>query len=179
MTTVFFTGRLRVRQFVTADAAALHGVCGNRRTMRLVGDGRVLSREDCARWIGASLTHYAALGHGAWALCLADKDMTDKAVADEPEIIGYCGIVPARRRSDPEIIYALSPAWWGQGLASELVPALLNHGFAACGLRRLMATVRPENVASVRVLERAGMHCTGEELETEGISLLVYALDAP
>jgi ribosomal-protein-alanine N-acetyltransferase len=91
---------------------------------------------------------------------------------------GYCGIVTARRRADPEIIYALRPRWWRQGLASELVPALLQFGFSTCGLPRLVATIRPENHASLRVVEKAGMHCAGEELGGEGILMLIYALDA-
>lgn len=165
-----------------ADDVALHRVCGDRRAMRLVGDGRILGLEECRQWIRASMGHYAALGHGAWAVCTREEDKADGAAVDDgttvlPELIGYCGIVPARRRSDPELIYALLPRCWGRGLASELVPALLDHGFATCGLPRLVATVRPGNVASVRVLERAGMHCTGEELAAEGIPHLVYALD--
>ena len=169
MTVVLTTPRLTVRQFTTADAADLQAICGDRRTMRYVGDGMVLSRQRCAEWIAESLGHYATRGWGAWAL----------EVAGEPGLAGYCGIVTARRRADAEIIYALRPALWGRGLASELVPALLDHGFGTCGLKRLVATVRPENHASVRVLEKAGMNCAGEELGPEGILMLIYALDSP
>ncbi len=165
---VLTTPRLTVRQFTTADAAELQVICGDRRTMRYVGDGMVLSRARCAGWIAESLTDYATRGHGAWALHVVGDDA----------MAGYCGIVAARRRSDPEIIYALRPTLWGRGLASELVPALLDHGFRTCGLRRLVATVRPENHASVRVLEKAGMNCAGEELGPEGILMLIFALDA-
>lgn len=164
MTVVLTTPRLTVRQFTTADAAELHAVCGDRRTMRYVGDGMVLSRQRCAEWIAESLGDYAARGYGAWAL----------EVAGESGLAGYCGIVSARRRADPEIIYALRPSLWGRGLASELVPALLDYGFRTGGLKRLVATVRPENHASVRVLEKAGMHCAGEELGPEGILMLIY-----
>lgn len=168
MTIVLTTQRLTVRQFTTADAADLQVICGDRRTMRYVGDGMVLSRARCAQWIGESLADYAARGYGAWAL----------QVEGEASLAGYCGIVTARRRADPEIIYALRLSLWGRGLASELVPALLAYGFGNCGLPRLVATVRPENLASVRVLEKAGMNCAGEELGPEGILMLIYALDA-
>lgn len=137
--------------------------------MRYVGDGMVLSAPRCAGWIDESLIDYATRGHGAWAV----------HVVGVVPIAGYCGIVAARRRADPEIIYALRPALWGQGMAGELVPALLEHGFGRCGLKRLVATVRPENQASVRALERAGMHCAGEELGPEGILMLVYAMERP
>lgn len=168
MTVVLTTPRLTVRQFTLADAAELHGICGDRRTMRYVGDGMVLTQARCAEWIGESRVDYATRGYGASAVY----------VQGEPEMAGYCGIVAARRRADPELIYALRPQWWRQGLASELVPALLQFGFVNCGLPRLVATIRPENRASLRVVEKAGMHCAGEELAAEGILMLIYALDA-
>jgi len=167
VTVVLTTPRLTVRQFTTADAADLQVICGDRRTMRYVGDGMVLSRQRCAEWIAESLGDYAARGYGAWAV----------EAAGDSGLAGYGGIVSARRRADPEIIYALRPSLWGRGLGSELVPALLDHGFGACGLKRLVATVRPENRASVRVLEKAGMNCAGEELGPEGILMLIYALE--
>ncbi len=137
--------------------------------MRYVGDGMTLSLARCAEWIGESLADYATRGYGAWAVQMEGV----------PGLAGFAGIVTARRRADPELIYALRPDLWGRGLASELVPALLDYGFGPCGLPRLVATIRPENRASLRVVEKAGMHCAGEELAAEGILMLVYALDRP
>jgi len=165
---ILTTPRLTVRQFVRSDVADLHAICSDRRMMRYVGDGLTLGPHRCAEWIDQSLVDYATRGYGAWALF----------VHGESSMAGYCGIVTARRRADPEIIYALRPRFWGQGLASELVPALLEFGFGQCGLKRLVATIRPENHASLRVVEKAGMHCAGEELAGEGILMLIYALDA-
>ena len=168
MTVVLTTPRLSVRQFVPGDEDELHAICGDRRTMRYVGDGMVLSWRRCAEWIEESLADYASCGCGASAVY----------VAGESSMAGYCGIVVARRRADREIIYAFRPQWWGLGLASELIPALLSYGFNTCRLPRLVATIRPENHASLRVVEKAGMHCAGEELGREGIPMLMYTLDA-
>lgn len=167
MSTVLATPRLLVRQFTTADVDPLHLLCGDRRTMRYVGDGMVLDRQRCAEWIDECRASYAAGRAGGWALELHDQ----------PGLAGYAGITSARRRADPELIYLIRRDRWGQGLASELVPALIDHGFNALGAKRLVATVRPENVASVRVLEKSGMHCAGEEYAAEGILMLIYALD--
>jgi [ribosomal protein S5]-alanine N-acetyltransferase len=169
MTDVLATSRMTVRRFSPADAVPLHGICGDPATMRLVGDGTTLSVGRCAEWIELSLRHYAARGFGAFAVF----------VDGTSDMAGYCGIVPAPRRADPELIYAFRPCWWRQGLASELVPALIEFGFGPCRLRRLMATAVPRNAASRRVLEKSGMHLAGEELDDEGRVLLVYTLDAP
>lgn len=169
MNVILHTHRLRVRQFTTADLDALHAICGDRRTMRYVGDGMVLDRGLCARWLDETLVDYASSGRGAWAL---ELDAT-------PGVVGYGGIVSARRRADPELIYALRPDLWGRGLASELVPALVAHAWQSCGLRRLVALVHPDNGASMRVLEKAGLHCAGEELGPEGVGMLVYVIENP
>ena len=167
MSPVLSTPRLLVRQFTTADVGPLHGICADRRTMRYVGDGLVLDRQRCAEWIAECRAGYAAGRPGGWAL----------EIKGESGLAGYAGITSARRRADPELIYLLRRDRWGLGLASELVPALIDHGFHTLGLKRLVATVRPENTASVRVLEKAGMHCAGEEYAAEGILMLIYALD--
>ena len=109
-----------------------------------------------------SLRDYASKGYGAWAVFVQGV---------EP-MAGYAGIVSAARRADPEIIYALQPQWWRQGLAGELIPALLEHGFSRCRLPRIVATVAPGNIASCRAVERAGMHCAGEEIEPDGSTML-------
>ena len=122
MTLFLGTNRLAVCEFTPDQVGDLHEVCGDPRVMRFVGDGSVLTRPRCAEWIEESRAHYSRRGFGAVAVYLKG----------EPSMIGYCGIVPARRRIDPEIIYALKPSVWGQGIGSELVQALLTHGFENC-----------------------------------------------
>ncbi len=51
--------------------------------------------------------------------------------------------------------YFFLPAYWGQGLGSEATTALCDH-FAACGVVEQRAMVTLGNLASERVLERAG-----------------------
>jgi RimJ/RimL family protein N-acetyltransferase len=56
---------------------------------------------------------------------------------------------------------------------------LLAHGFSRYGLPRIVATVAPANIASCRAVERAGMHCAGEEIQPDGSTMLIYAIEAP
>lgn len=65
---------------------------------------------------------------------------------------------------------ALRSAWvgyWvterisGGGVATAAVALVIDHCFAAVGLHRLEATVRPENTPSVRVLEKSGFRREG------------------
>ena len=83
MALILQTPRLLVREFSLADAPALQLICGNRRTMRHVGDGTTLDLARCTAWIRVSLRDYAGKGYGAWALFVQGA---------EP-MAGYAGIV--------------------------------------------------------------------------------------
>ncbi|OLB75346.1 MAG: GNAT family N-acetyltransferase [Actinobacteria bacterium 13_2_20CM_2_71_6] len=57
--------------------------------------------------------------------------------------------------------YDLLPAWRGRGFATRAVRLLAGWAFHHAGLARLIAGTAPENVASQRVLERAGFQREG------------------
>jgi RimJ/RimL family protein N-acetyltransferase len=55
-----------------------------------------------------------------------------------------------------EIGYAIAEAHQGRGLATEAVRAMAEWGTKGRGLPRVLAIVARDNVASCRVLEKAG-----------------------
>ena len=57
--------------------------------------------------------------------------------------------------------YSLNRKFWGQGYATEAAEALVKFGFGQLNLHRIFATCDPFNVASARVLEKAGMQREG------------------
>jgi RimJ/RimL family protein N-acetyltransferase len=74
---------------------------------------------------------------------------------------GLIGTIGLRRRDgEAEIGYWVAPAFWNAGYASEAVEALVAHA-AAQGLSALAADVFQDNLASARVLARAGFVSTG------------------
>jgi RimJ/RimL family protein N-acetyltransferase len=56
-----------------------------------------------------------------------------------------------------DVGYCLHPDFWGRGLATEAVRALLDLGFGTLELERIFALTIVENVASWRLMERIGM----------------------
>ncbi|MFN4142489.1 GNAT family N-acetyltransferase [Aestuariivirga sp.] len=71
--------------------------------------------------------------------------------------VGDCGLnVSAHDRRLAEIGYSIARPFWNRGFATEAVRALTGHAFRAYGLHRISASVDPRNVASCRVLEKAG-----------------------
>jgi RimJ/RimL family protein N-acetyltransferase len=76
--------------------------------------------------------------------------------------IGACGIDP--RQDGPEIGYWLGVQYWGRGVATEAVRALIDHAFGDLQHETLHAGARVSNPASRRVLEKCGFQWTGVRL---------------
>ncbi len=63
--------------------------------------------------------------------------------------------------------YGVKEEHRGRGYATELVMLLTEWGLARPEIDVVRATIRPDNVASIRVAEKAGFTLTGERLEDE------------
>ncbi len=68
-------------------------------------------------------------------------------------IIGFNDIHPGHKAS---ISYFLSPEYWGKGLMTEAMQAVLNYGFEILELNRIDAQVMIGNEQSVKLLLRCG-----------------------
>lgn len=77
---------------------------------------------------------------------------------EENRFIGFCGLGPCDLNpSKIEIYYGLNKDLRGKGLATEAAKALLKFGFCTLKLDEIVTTVFPQNVPSVRILEKIGM----------------------
>jgi RimJ/RimL family protein N-acetyltransferase len=94
------------------------------------------------------IDHWELNGFGLWVL----RD------AGSGEFVGRGGLeyndVEGRRRI--EAAWAIMPARWGQGLATELARTTLEQAFGPLGLDEVIALTLPHNLASRRVMEKTG-----------------------
>ena len=78
------------------------------------------------------------------------------------ELIGTCGYydwIKVVRRA--EIGYDLDPAYWGQGIMTEALGAVLKHGFEKMGLNRIQAIIDSKNTGSLKLVHRLGFKKEG------------------
>lgn len=119
-------------------------------TRWLEGERPRTAEESTAR-LARDVAHWTTRGFGRWAV----REKLTGA------FVGRAGF--SRMASgDVELGYVLSPKFWGTGCASEAAARVLEYGFETWGFSRVIATVRPENSASKRVLEKLGMKLVGE-----------------
>lgn len=76
---------------------------------------------------------------------------------DTGEFIGWFCFKYAGRSPDIEVGYRLMHRAWGQGFATEGATALVRFGFDDLGLHRIIGVTHKDNVASQRVLMKAGL----------------------
>ena len=74
----------------------------------------------------------------------------------EGQMIGDIGIHFIDDKYQIEIGYTLSPEHHGRGYASEAVNAIIDYAFNELKKHRVIASVDPDNVSSVKLLERTG-----------------------
>lgn len=169
MTALFETARLRARRLHAGDVDALHAVYGDPQVVTWVGDGEPLEREGCVRWVEVTQRNYDTRGYGMVALLARDTGA----------IVGFCGLVHPGGQPEAEIKYAFGRAHWGRGYATEAAAALLAWGHAAFGIAHVIATVAPDNAASQRVLEKAGMKRGRLRPNDDGSFTQIYDWHAP
>jgi RimJ/RimL family protein N-acetyltransferase len=147
------TPRLRLRAFALADVPHLVALAGNyevaKNTLNIPHPYTV---EDAHRWV--QLTRQNAAQQVGYAFALELKATG--------AFVGGAGLTVSRQFDRAEAGYWLGQPYWGQGLMSEALAALLSYGFGPLGLNKIYATHIPENPASGRVMLKNGMVKEGE-----------------
>ncbi|HJZ80101.1 MAG TPA: GNAT family N-acetyltransferase [Pyrinomonadaceae bacterium] len=156
------TERLRLRIMRDSDLDDLATMFADPDVMRYVGNGLPADRAEAKRAIDSIVAHWERHGFGRWAV--EDKETQ--------EFVGYGGL--RSLFGTPEVVYHLVKRHWGQGFATEVGRASLNFGFNVRGFARIVAIAKPENLASIHVMKKLGMHF---EMQTSyyGIEVVQYA----
>jgi RimJ/RimL family protein N-acetyltransferase len=145
------TERLVLRRFTEADVDHLFDLDSDPEVMRFLTGGIPTPREVIQNDIlPAFLSSYERFaGLGVWAAI-------EKASG---EFLGWFSFRPkdAARPNDVELGYRLRQAAWGQGYATEGARALIRQGFTELDVQRVFATTYQDNLASRRVMEKAGL----------------------
>jgi len=121
---------------------------------RFLFDDRPVSRAAVREQIARSRSTFAREGFGLLTLRLRERPA---------ESIGFAGLARLGERPEVELLFALLPAFRGQGLATEAARAVLRLGFEEAALDEVLAGADPPNLASFRVMERLGMTFARDE----------------
>jgi RimJ/RimL family protein N-acetyltransferase len=92
-----------------------------------------------------------------WAKILGDITKINKTVLHDDQVAGY--VACFEQFGEWEVCYWIGKEFWGRGLATEALSALLGY----VKVRPLYARAAKDNIASLRVLEKCGFTISGED----------------
>jgi [ribosomal protein S5]-alanine N-acetyltransferase len=141
------TNRLLLREIVKDDANDILKYLSDEEVMKYYGLAPFKTINEALNeilWYQSILNEQTGI---RWGITLEGKD----------EVIGSCGFlnrVPEHYRT--EIGYELSRDYWGHGIASEALEAVIRYGFKYLKFQRVEALVEPPNIPSQKLIEKHG-----------------------
>lgn len=147
------TARLCLRPFRMNDHLSLYELHRDPAVTRFAGGSK--NRQESLASLERMIERVDQTGFGP--LALTERQRPDSPAGDS--VIGWCGVQPLRGTSHYEVIYALAPHFWGRGYATEAAAALMHTAFCSEYLpqKELVGLVYPQNIPSIRVLQKLGM----------------------
>ncbi len=152
------TERLFFKFYTGENKADFINLFTDAAVMKYVGAG-VLTEERAEEFWKKLHGRLYPQGYNMWAVF----------TKEDSQYIGHAGIYPRpTKKEDWEFVYFLRPDAWGKGYATEMARRLIKFGFEEAKLKEVYATVDDEHLASIRVLEKAGMRFERHEFENDG-----------
>jgi RimJ/RimL family protein N-acetyltransferase len=174
------TQRLVLRRFTMADVDNLVRLDADPGVMHFITGGIPTAREEIENEIlPAFLAYYERFeGYGFWA------------AIEKPtgQFLGWFHFRPREGASpdEAELGYRLRKSAWGKGYATEGSRVLIRKGFTEFGVRRVVAETMAVNLASRRVMEKAGLTLVRSfhqrwpyPIEGDDLGDVEYALNKP
>ena len=111
--------------------------------------GGVRDKAGTVTYLEMNVKHWADHGFGMWMLRdAATRAVIGRAILRHLDVEGV---------DEVEVGYGFMPEYWGRGLATEIARILVRWGLEQLGLATLVAITTPANLASQRVMTKAGL----------------------
>ena len=162
---IFETDRLLVRQFTIADKDSHFALQGNPLVMQYIRPARTREESDNflkEKILSAPIDDYK----GYWAV----EEKVNRA------FVGCFVIIPIPDDIEKtQLGYSFLPEHWGKGFATEVTKQGLNYFRYQTPLAEIYAVTETPNIASQKVLLKAGFQAFEKKMEGEK-ELLVYII---
>jgi RimJ/RimL family protein N-acetyltransferase len=93
-----------------------------------------------------------------WHKILADETTINQTILYDGQVAGSIACYEDEEFGKPEVTYWIGKPYWGQGVATRALAALLSH----VKVRPVFGRAAKDNIGSLRVLEKCGFTRIGE-----------------
>lgn len=158
--TTLETKRLRLRLFTLDDLQVMFKLCTDPDVIKFADTAVKDMEEARQRLEKGPLSDYKKYGYGRFAVELKETG----------KVIGFCGIKYLPEIDLPEVGYRYLKEYWGKGIGTEAAKACVEFARDDLKIKKLVALIIPENIASIRIAEKLGM--------TRGPQIHIFDVDA-
>lgn len=137
-------------------------------TRFLPSRGASIPKENAEKALRSFVEQWPEKGYGIWAI-------VENASL---KMVGYCGLRYLDELDEVEVLYGLAKVYWGRGIATQAAKASISYGFDVAQLEKVIAMALPDNHASRRVIEKAGLRYE-KQLHIFNLDVLYYAIARP
>ena len=137
-------------------------------TRFLPSRGAPIPKENAEKALRSFVEQWPEKGYGIWAI-------VENASL---KMVGYCGLRYLDELDEVEVLYGLAKVYWGRGIATQAAKASISYGFDVAQLEKVIAMALPDNHASKRVIEKAGLRYE-KQLHIFNLDVLYYAIARP
>jgi [ribosomal protein S5]-alanine N-acetyltransferase len=159
------TERLNLRPVKAEDLFRMHQLFTQPLVCKYLCDDEIFPPSQIAAFICNSQHTFEKENFGLWLL----------STKRDAQVAGVAGFYRFFEEDQPQLLYALHPAYWKQGFATEVCRQLLEYAFQELGYYYMDASCDVPNTDSIRVMERLGMHRHKEEI-IDGKPLVFYRI---
>ncbi len=161
MMTELHTKRLYLRKMKESDAPSLFSIWSDPDVTKFMNVSNFTNENQANEMI--KLLDRLAQSNEAIRFSIIELESTT--------IIGSCGYNSLDfENAKAEIGYDIAKACWGQGYASEAIYSLVEYAFTKLAFNRIEAKVHPENVNSIKVLQKLNFTFEGTLRQTERVN---------
>ena len=141
------TERLRLRHFTLDDLQIMFELNSDPAIIKYADTPVKDMEETKQRLEQGPLFDYEKYGYGRFAVELKETG----------KVIGFCGIKYLPEIDLPEVGFRYLAEYWGRGIGTEAAKACVEFARDDLRIKKLVALIIPENIASIRLAEKLGM----------------------
>jgi len=161
------TLRLCIEPFSCDDVAASFAWFSDPEVMRFIPTGPDQSMGESKQRLARYIEHQARYGFSKWII---RERLSGQAIGDS-------GLLVLEDLGKIDLGFRFARSHWGRGFATEAASAWVRAAFVDFDLDRLTAFAHPENLASLRVLQKLHFRSMGHD-RVMGMDSLVFSLSA-
>ena len=163
------TDRLVIRKLELDDSDFMLDLLNQPSFHQFIGDRGVRTVEDARAYIRErAFAAYEKNGFGPFAV----------EQKSDGRVIGIVSLLDRDELDDVDVGFAFLPDSWRQGFATEATAAVMDFAFTDLGLRRIIAITQPDNIGSIKTLEKMGLaYESMTRLGDEDVDLQLYAIE--